>query len=105
MAHYASHCEQTCRSNFNRKRKECIDRLLFNLSLAGRVLKMTDLLSIAIDLGCISKAGCLAYAKRKAQTFCNVQNSVRVLYQMFFAIFSVTVSRNLCNSLYINSLI
>ncbi len=25
MARYGSHCEQTYRSNFNRKRKECID--------------------------------------------------------------------------------
>ncbi len=57
MARYGKHCEQTYRRNFNRKRKKCIDWLLFNLSLAGRVLDMTDLLVIAIDPSYISKAG------------------------------------------------
>lgn len=57
MARYGSHCEQTYRSNFNRKRKECVDWLLFNLSLAKRVLNMDDLLVIAIDPSYISKAG------------------------------------------------
>lgn len=57
MARYGSHCEQTYRSNFNRKRKECVDWLLLNLSLARCVLNMTDLLVIAIDPSYISKAG------------------------------------------------
>ncbi len=57
MARYGSHCEQTYRSNFNRKRKKCVDWLLFNLSLAKRVLNMDDLLVIAIDPSYISKAG------------------------------------------------
>ncbi len=57
MARYGTHCEQTYRGNFNRKRKSCIDWLLFNLSLAKRVLNMDDLLVIAIDPSYISKAG------------------------------------------------
>ncbi len=57
MARYGSRCEQTYRNNFNSKRKECIDRLMFNLSLARRVLDMTDLLVIAKDPTYISKAG------------------------------------------------
>lgn len=33
---YGSHYEQTYRSNFNRKKSECINWLLFNLSLASQ---------------------------------------------------------------------
>lgn len=54
MARYG---EQTYRQNFNRKKKDCIDWLLLNLSLAGRVLDMDGLLAIAIDPCYISKAG------------------------------------------------
>lgn len=57
MERYGSHDEQTYRSNFNRKRKECVDWLLFNLSLAKQVLDMNDLLVIGIDPSYISKAG------------------------------------------------
>ena len=38
MERYGRHCEQTYRSNFNRKKSECINWLLFNLSLAKRSL-------------------------------------------------------------------
>ena len=57
MERYGSHCEQTYRSNFNRKRSKCINWLLFNLSLASRSLDMDGLLAIAIDPCYISKAG------------------------------------------------
>ena len=57
MERYGSHCEQTYRSNFNRKRSECINWLLFNLSLAKRSLDMDGLLAVAIDPCYISKAG------------------------------------------------
>lgn len=54
MARYG---EQTYRQNFNRKKKDCTDWLLLNLSLARRVLDMDGLLAIAIDPCYISKAG------------------------------------------------
>ena len=57
MARYGKHGEQTYRQNFNRKKKDCIDWLLLNLSLARRVLDMDGLLAIAIDPCYISKAG------------------------------------------------
>lgn len=57
MARYGKHSEQTYRQNFNRKKKDCIDWLLLNLSLARRVLDMDGLLAIAIDPCYISKAG------------------------------------------------
>ena len=57
MARYGSHCEQTYRSNFNRKRSKCVNWLLFNLSLARRSLNMDGLLAVAIDPCYISKAG------------------------------------------------
>ena len=57
MERYGNHCEQTYRSNFNRKRSECVNWLLFNLSLARRSLNMNGLLAIAIDPCYISKAG------------------------------------------------
>lgn len=57
MARYGKHGEQTYRQNFNRKKKDCIDWLLLNLSLARRVLEMEGLLAIAIDPCYISKAG------------------------------------------------
>lgn len=53
MARYG---EQTYRQNFNRKKKDCIDWLLLNLSLARRVLDMDGLLAIAID-PCYIKQG------------------------------------------------
>ena len=40
MTRYGKHGEQTYRQNFNRKKKDCIDWLLLNLSLARRVLEM-----------------------------------------------------------------
>ena len=40
MSRYGKHGEQTYRQNFNRKKKDCIDWLLLNLSLARRVLEM-----------------------------------------------------------------
>ena len=55
MARYGKHGEQTYRQNFNRKKKDCIDWLLLNLSLARRVLDMDGLLAIAIDPCYISK--------------------------------------------------
>ena len=57
MARYGKHGEQTYRQNFNRKKKDCIDWLLLNLSLARRVLEMDGLLAIAIAPCYISKAG------------------------------------------------
>lgn len=57
MARYGKHGEQTYRQNFNRKKKDCIDWLLLNLSLARRVLDMDGLLAIALDPCYISKAG------------------------------------------------
>ena len=57
MARYGKHGEQTYRQNFNRKKKDCIDWLLLNLSLARRVLEKDGLLAIAIDPCYISKAG------------------------------------------------
>ena len=57
MERYGRHCEQTYRSNFNRKKSECINWLLFNLSLAKRSLDMDGLLAVAIDPCYISKAG------------------------------------------------
>ena len=57
MTRYGKHGEQTYRQNFNRKKKDCIDWLLLNLSLARRVLEMDGLLAIAIDPCYISKAG------------------------------------------------
>jgi hypothetical protein len=57
MARYGRHCEQTYRQNFNRRKKDCADWLLLNLSLARRVLDMDGLLAIAIDPCYISKAG------------------------------------------------
>ena len=57
MGRYGRHCEQTYRSNFNRKKSECINWLLFNLSLAKRSLDMDGLLAVAIDPCYISKAG------------------------------------------------
>ena len=55
MTRYGKHGEQTYRQNFNRKKKDCIDWLLLNLSLARRVLEMDGLLAIAPCY--ISKAG------------------------------------------------
>ena len=55
MARYGKHGEQTYRQNFNRKKKDCIDWLLLNLSLARHVLEMDGLLAIAPCY--ISKAG------------------------------------------------
>ena len=57
MARYGKHGEQTYRQNFNRRKKDCIDWFLLNLSLARRVLDMDGLLAIAIDPCYISKAG------------------------------------------------
>ena len=57
MERYGSHCEQTYRSNFNRKRSECVNWLLFNLSLARRSLNTDGLLAVAVDPCFISKAG------------------------------------------------
>lgn len=57
MERYGSHCEQTYRRNFNRKKSECINWLSFNLSLAKRSLDMDGLLAVAIDPCYISKAG------------------------------------------------
>lgn len=57
MGRYGSHCEQTYRSNFNRKRSKCVNWLLFNLSLARRSLNMDGLLAVAVDPCFISKAG------------------------------------------------
>ena len=54
MARYG---EQTYRQNFNRRKKDCIDWLLLNLSFARRVLDMDGLLAIAIDPCYTSKAG------------------------------------------------
>lgn len=48
LARYGSHCEQTYRQNFNRRKKDCIDWLLLNLSLARHVLDLDALLAIAI---------------------------------------------------------
>lgn len=44
MERYGSHCGQTYRSNFNRKKSECINWLSFNLSIAKRSLDMDGLL-------------------------------------------------------------
>ena len=55
MERYGSYCEQTYRSNFDRKRSECINWLLFNLSLAKRSLDMDGILATAIDPCYISK--------------------------------------------------
>ena len=52
---YGSYCEQTYRCNFDRKRSECINWLLFNLSLAKRSRDMDGLQAIAIDPCYISK--------------------------------------------------
>ena len=57
MTRYGKHGEQTYRQNFNRKKKDCIDWLLLNQSLARRVLEMDGLLAIAIAPCYISKAG------------------------------------------------
>ena len=57
MARYGKHGEQTYRQNVNRRKKDCIDWLLLNLSLARRVLDMDGLLAIAIDPCYISKVG------------------------------------------------
>ena len=48
MARYGKHGEQTYRQNFNRRKKDCIDWLLLNLSLARHVLDLDALLAIAI---------------------------------------------------------
>ena len=57
MARYGRLCEQTYRQNSNRRKKDCIDRLPLNLSLARRMLDMNGLLAIAIDPCYISKSG------------------------------------------------
>lgn len=57
MARYGKHGEQTYRQNFNRKKKDCINRLLLNLSLARRVLEMDGLLAITIDHAISARLG------------------------------------------------
>lgn len=57
MESYGTHCEQTYRTNFNRSRAKCINRVKFNLSLSRRHLNMDGLLAIAIDPSYISKSG------------------------------------------------
>ena len=42
MARYGKHGEQTYHQNFNRKKKDCIDWLLLNLSLAKLTLSSSQ---------------------------------------------------------------
>ena len=48
MQRYGKRCEQIYRSNFNRKRSECINWLLFNLSLAKRLLELIKVTDIVV---------------------------------------------------------
>lgn len=57
MERYGTHCEQTYRTNYNRSRAKCINRVKFNLSLSLRYLNMDGLLAIAIDPSYISESG------------------------------------------------
>lgn len=79
MERYGSHCEQTYRSNFNRKRSECVNWLLFNLSLARRSLNTDGRQKVLHSLLLVLVSSSLPFGvvasvirERVLQEFCSI---------------------------------